>query len=441
MKKYLLGLLFLLLAPIVAKADGGIFYPPSSPVYETGQMAFIYLHDGIEDLVIQPSYSGSAKDFVWVLPTPSVPQVNKSDKSLFVKLQELTTVDSDYYPMYDSISLGTTSTSEEKPITIIDQKTIDAYNITTLKATSEAALSEWMKTNQYKFPEDKNYLLGDYINSGWYFVLAKIRPEAVADADSSLKEGTISPLRFTFKSDKIIYPMKLTKMAMDQAAETDSTNSNNANVGSESADYRDYTHDFTMLTVYVLSDHRVENSTLRTTWANWLKRADIDSLLSQSTEENWIASEDKMFLTKTYSNVYSNNITDDLVFSKTEKDEIYPKPFYLEESYLSDVFWSLIISIAVLCLSPIVLLYCIISLKQRYEEKWLKRGFILKLILLIIAPIIGLFIVFSGLGNYYQPFYKNGDMLGALFGLGLIEILMLLKTIKYYLKYKKGSGK
>jgi len=441
MKKYWLGLLFLLLAPVIVRADGGIFYPPSYPVYETGQKAFIYFHNGIEDLVIQPSYSGGAEDFVWVLPTPSEPQVNKSDKSLFVKLQDLTTVDNDNYPMHDSMSLGTTSTSEKEPVTVIEQKTIDAYNITTLKATDETALSEWMKTNQYKFPEDKNYLLGDYISSGWYFVLAKIRPQAIVDADKALEEGTISPLRFTFKSDKIIYPMKLTKMAMEQTAEIGSTNSNNANVGSESADYRDYTHDFTMLTVYVLSDHRVENSTLTTSWANWLQKADIDSLLSQSTEQNWINSKDKMFLTKVYDTIYSATITDDLVFSKTEKDDVYPKPFYLQDNYLTDIFGSLIVSIIIIYLSPIVLLYFILSLKQKYEHKWLKRGFIIKLLLLIIAPIAGFYIVISGFSNYYQPFYENGDVLGAFIGVGLIEILMLVRMIKDYLKFKKGLGR
>ena len=44
-------------------------------ISEPMQKALIYFHDGIEDLIVSPSFSGPVADFAWVIPVPSRPKV------------------------------------------------------------------------------------------------------------------------------------------------------------------------------------------------------------------------------------------------------------------------------------------------------------------------------------------------------------------------------
>lgn len=444
MKKITSILLFLItlliLAPFSVKADGGIFYPDNYPVYENGQKAFIYYHEGIEDLVIQPSYQGSSKDFVWVMPTPSEPKVNKSSQSVFTALQKLTIPDITYKTSSDMMPmLSTGSTSKE--VQIIEEKTIDSFDIVTLKASSETALSEWMKTNKYSFPEDKNYLLSDYINEGWYFVIAKIRPEAEAGAQNDLNNGTITPIRFTFKSDKMIYPMKLTRVAMEQGTTSSQPETaSSSGLDPESNYYRNYG---TNITIYALSNNRVDSSQLTVSWANWIKAPDIKKILAESTEKNWIQSDNKLFLTKMNQLAYANQIKDDIVLTNYKNNNIYPIPFYKEGQYWSELLVSFAFAAVILLLSPLFLLFVIFSLKEKYEERWLKKAKWFKVALLVLFLILGIFLlVISWMYNRsFTHVIEAGSFVGPAIAFIILETVLIILTIKNFIRQKMAAKK
>ena len=434
----LIALLFFV--PFSAKADGGIFYPEKYPVYEKGQKAFIYYHEGVEDLVVQPSYQGSSKDFVWVMPTPSEPKTNKSSQSIFTALQKLTVPDTTYHS--SGITFGTLSTkTDSSEVQIIEEKTIDAFNIVTLKASSETALSEWMKTNKYSFPEDKNYLLSDYINEGWYFVIAKIRPEAQTGAQSDLNNGTITPIRFTFKSDKIIYPMKLTRVAMEQeAVSTQSGESSTTAVPSAIDSSSSRRNRGTDITIYVLSDNRIDNSQLSISWANWLKVKDIKKILAESTETNWIQSDRKLFLTKMYQYAYSDQIKDDIVITNYKNNDAYPIPFYKEGYYWLGLLVSFGIAAVILLFSPLFLLFVIFSLKEKYDEKWQKKAKWFKVIFLTLFLILGIAIlVLAWIGSHgFTHLVEMGGFVGAAIAYIILETLLIISTIKDFVRQKRA---
>ena len=444
MKKITSILLFLItlliLAPFSVKADGGIFYPDNYPVYENGQKAFIYYHEGIEDLVIQPSYQGSSKDFVWVMPTPSEPKVNKSSQSIFTALQKLTIPDITYQKTGFMPDLATTKSSTEE-VQIIEEKTIDSFDIVTLKASSETALSEWMKTNKYSFPEDKNYLLSDYINEGWYFVIAKIRPEAEAGAQTDLNNGTITPIRFTFKSDKMIYPMKLTRVAMEQV--TASSQPETAPLSGLDAEGNYYRNYGTNIIIYALSNNRVDSSQLTVSWANWIKAKDIKKILAESTEKNWIQSDSKLFLTKMNQHAYADQIKDDIVLTDYKNNDIYPIPFYKEGQYWSDLLTSFAFAAVILLLSPLFLLFVIFSLKEKYEEKWLKKAKWFKAALLTLFLILGIFFLVILWMNYlsFINVIEEGSFVGAAIAFIILETVLIISTVKDFVRQKMAAKK
>lgn len=424
----LLSMVILMGITPTAKADGGMFYPRNYYMNETDQKALIYMHDGKEDLVILPYYSGSAKNFVWVVPTPNKPNVEKSSVSLFTRLQKETVVDNSGYvqPMMklsSNLDIGTA----ERGIEIVEEKTIDVYSIVTLKADSETALSDWMKENEYSFPENLNYILGDYINDGWYFTISKIRPENLETASQDLYDGTITPLRFSFDSDKVIYPMKLTKMALEQ--------SNTALY-----DTMQYpSNRGTAMTVYVLSDRKYTNSNLEITWANWLKKGTINNI-AEETSNDWLRTDLKrLFLTKSYKYTYSVDMSDDLIFVKSEKNSVYPVPLYLDRDFTSAFWQGLGISLVVLCFSPMVLLYFILLLWQKISplkyQKQRNVGKLLLILLTVIVPVI-----------YYKLFFWEGSYApksdqGYVWGLLLAFVIVALSLITVFIGELKVARK
>ena len=83
-----------LAAPSTASACG-CFVPPDpvTPVVQAGER-IVFALDG-DDVVahIQIQYQGAAKDFGWLLPLPSYPQLELSTEELFLRLDENTAPD------------------------------------------------------------------------------------------------------------------------------------------------------------------------------------------------------------------------------------------------------------------------------------------------------------------------------------------------------------
>ena len=101
MKRFLLLLIVSILS-IPCFADGGFIgkyrisdsidkSKYSSEIIEPEQKAIIYFNKGLEGLTIQAGYKGKSSEFVWLVPTPSVPQVKKlEDTSVFHTLYQTT---------------------------------------------------------------------------------------------------------------------------------------------------------------------------------------------------------------------------------------------------------------------------------------------------------------------------------------------------------------
>lgn len=161
--------------PLPIKADGGLVSPFDYFVYETYQKAVIVYEEGMETLILSITFRGDAKDFGWVVPTPTKPEVDKSSDELFTSLEELTRPEAAYRT--ENILGIPQTTKKEEAVTVVETKKIDIYNITVLEATDPNALAKWLDKNGYQFPTDSAYILEDYVEKGWFFVACKIRPE------------------------------------------------------------------------------------------------------------------------------------------------------------------------------------------------------------------------------------------------------------------------
>lgn len=221
-KYYLLILAFVIAGLLILSssfspkilADGMVIPPSDYYVQESEQKAVIW-HDGkTETLILSVVFKGDAKNFAWIIPVPGKPNVEKGQDSLFTALENLTRPKINQpLPQYDiSMGIGEGKTTTN-PVTVIETKKVDIYDIKVLSSTDSKALSQWFIDNNYPYPDHASYILDSYINNHWFFIAAKVSAEALGSIGTDqLNIGHATPLKITFPSSKIVYPMRISSI-------------------------------------------------------------------------------------------------------------------------------------------------------------------------------------------------------------------------------------
>ncbi|MEN6355918.1 MAG: DUF2330 domain-containing protein [Armatimonadota bacterium] len=210
MRKIVYAVVFLFLfSNAIALADGMMIIDEAtwkqlrekSMINEPEQKAVVFYSKGREQLIISPSYEGPTSNFAWVVPVPSRPKVEIVKGAIFHELMELT------IPKTRVFGRGTIASAKPSPaVTVIERKTVGAYDVSVLSARDGKALMKWLKANKYHLPDKAIEPIRDYVKHGWTFVACRIKIPASA---KGLSTGTLAPLKLKFSCRQPIYPMKL----------------------------------------------------------------------------------------------------------------------------------------------------------------------------------------------------------------------------------------
>jgi hypothetical protein len=298
----------------------------------------IIFDDNHEDLVISVSFNGQAEDFGWVIPLPAEPEISKVDSSIFSSLQDLTKPKQnlleklrgeEYYYSWGGTAelapLGLESKSEST-VEVVEEKSIGIFDYAILKAEDPLDLKMWMDENDYNLPggedDSDDYLpyystsaktqaqlwsdalpiFQDYVDSDWYFITVKVSNKYVdsSGVTSELAEGAVDPLRFSFETSELIYPMKLTALSERNIS----------------------------VLLYVIDDHkvRVKNydysycssgdedcSYFDTSYASEIKKDEINDLTNEVGKGSWYEAGSDMYITKLETNSLSYETMDEEV--------------------------------------------------------------------------------------------------------------------------------
>jgi hypothetical protein len=174
-------------------------YRERALINEPEQKAVIFFSRGKEQLIISPSYEGSASSFAWVVPVPARPKVEILKGAIFHELAELT------MPVED-LALGGRAMKAAANVTVLERKTVGAYDVSVLAATDGKALMKWLAANQYYLPAKAIGPMKAYVKERWTFVACRVKIPANA---KGLRTGTLAPLRLTFPTKRPVYPMRL----------------------------------------------------------------------------------------------------------------------------------------------------------------------------------------------------------------------------------------
>jgi hypothetical protein len=250
----ILSFLLLLFLPLAALADGMVVPTVAYPAKITipDQRALICYSNGTERLVIETRFTGAGTNFAWVVPLPGQPVIEEATTGLFPTLQylfrpKIVHAVPQYYigilfalgfvyllrlaaksvsnaftiavvllllvilaalllpALSAAKTAGMSSVSSEQPVSILDRKLVGIFETTTITSHDAKALQTWLSQNGFAVPTNAEPVIASYVKDGWVFVATKVRRDQ-PDNETS----TPHPLSFTFKTDKPVYPMRLT---------------------------------------------------------------------------------------------------------------------------------------------------------------------------------------------------------------------------------------
>lgn len=294
--------------PAWACACGGYLPDAQSRARAYGENALVQHDGGTEKITLSMAINGISKKAAWIMPVPAAAKVELGDDQLFYRLDRLTrpkiVYKKTYWPFRD---LGIMRNSrglagEAAPgsgVNVRQQMVLGPFAVARLTGSTGTAVTDWLRTNGYVVPATLAANLTPYLTEKWEIVAVKLAPKR----DGESLSGATPPLRLTFASQRIVYPMRLSK-----GATTSQT-----------------------VTVYVAAEHRVD--------ATKLPDASVKpELLFAGRVEDAALTTPANFLTA-YTATYSEpgRITDDFTFAPSATDAEYQR---VEVVTTNDGFWS-----------------------------------------------------------------------------------------------------
>ncbi len=206
------------------------FSAKDKDVLQPAQKAFLTWDavEKVETFTVQPKFEGNASDFGMVIPTPSRPKLDEMPRDFFKTLAVFTILEpmdlSKYKPPRlllrsagapDDNTLGRFRKSTVK---VLETGVVGSLDYKIITAERADDLYSWLKENRYHYAGDEA-TLDFYVQKKWFFTVMKIDPMQMKKKPDGSYAGEVTPTRFTFASEKLIYPLKITQISVKDKTE------------------------------------------------------------------------------------------------------------------------------------------------------------------------------------------------------------------------------
>jgi MYXO-CTERM domain-containing protein len=232
----------LLTSASAARAFCGFYVSGADAAMYNDATQVVLMREGTRTILsMQNQYKGPPQDFAMVVPVPVVLQkenVKTLPRDVFERVDALGAPrlvefwEQDPCPApSDSLGLvgtgqgfgnGTGRLGAHSPgggdfdVVKIEAKfEVGEYEIVILSALDSTGLDTWLRQNGYKIPANAEPLLRPYVEEGSKFFVAKVniaKARTIADpsgASSGVRRAELSPLRFSYETDKFSLPVRL----------------------------------------------------------------------------------------------------------------------------------------------------------------------------------------------------------------------------------------
>jgi hypothetical protein len=237
-----LGLCGLLALPAICWPACCYFSAKNADILQPAQKAFLTWDpdEKMETFTVQPKFEGNALDFGMVIPTPSQPKLHEMPRDFFKHLAVYTIMKKREFPVShllprfdlppmagfggagmmkaDGMERGAAETRRAPAIKILEAGVVGSLDYKIIEAGRADDLYKWLKDNKYSYSGDEA-TLGFYVQKKWIFTVMKIDTMQMKRNKDGTFAGEVTPTRFQFASDKLVYPLKITQISVKDKTE------------------------------------------------------------------------------------------------------------------------------------------------------------------------------------------------------------------------------
>jgi hypothetical protein len=218
------------------------FSAKNADILQPAQKAFLTWDpdEKMETFTVQPKFEGNALDFGMVIPTPTQPKLHEMPRDFFKHLAVYTIMKKREFPqshlmpdMNDGLKMrnramltdekaGAGERGEGRPrepaIKILEAGVVGSLDYKIIEAGRADDLYKWLKDNNYTYSGDEA-TLGFYVQKKWLFTVMKIDTMQMKRNKDGTFAGEVTPTRFQFASEKLVYPLKITQISVKDKTE------------------------------------------------------------------------------------------------------------------------------------------------------------------------------------------------------------------------------
>lgn len=195
--------------PALALACGG-FFCSATPVDQTAERIIFVKEDAATvTSYVEITYQGSAEDFAWIVPVPSVPELDIWDGGAFNGLDLAT------QPQFQG-NFGCFSPeaggqadddgdSDDDGVEVLAREQVGPFDTATITSADPRALVQWLRDNGFRILPEMEPFVALYTAEGMKFVAMKLQPGEGVEA--------IAPIKMRYASAGMAVPLRLTAVA------------------------------------------------------------------------------------------------------------------------------------------------------------------------------------------------------------------------------------
>ncbi|MFJ9414347.1 DUF2330 domain-containing protein [Streptomyces sp. NPDC101227] len=208
--------------PAYACGCGAMVVNPKTTLSVNRETSVVRWDGRTEQIVMSLAVSGNAPDAAWIMPVPHRATVKLGDSALFSELAGITApADKElsyFWPHSNDwpFRWGGGDTAEAPMpgarapgVGVVGRERLGPFDVARLTATDPDALRGWLKSHGFRLPDSLATALRPYVAQHWEYVAIRLAP---SERYGHLY-GTLDPLHLSFASDRLVYPMRLSRLA------------------------------------------------------------------------------------------------------------------------------------------------------------------------------------------------------------------------------------
>src|ERR1043166_8461729 len=114
--------------------------------------------------------------------------------------------------------LDTSAKPRPPEIKILETGVVGSLDYKIIEAGRADDLFQWLKDNKYSYSGDEA-TLNYYVQKKWLFTVMKIDTAQMKRNKDGSFDGEVTPTRFQFTSEKLVYPLKITQISVREKTE------------------------------------------------------------------------------------------------------------------------------------------------------------------------------------------------------------------------------